>query len=162
MPDDLIKSISITPKHLDEYERSRIFKFRNSIYPEMEDIRILAKEFVMAVHDFAHGVIDMGNEKNVDDAEIDRVQQLFDLFGQVDADFPPRMVAEKLGDASGRPYAVEPSLFGPLSRTLQSMGTSTTACCPFESSPFRVNWIVMVSWLPRQIRPELRRNSKID
>lgn len=101
------KGVSITTTNISSFREGSIVEFKANTYPFTEDLANLARKYTVLVRGFARQMTNPSNEITLVADETDRVQQVFDEFGQQDPSLPPTMVAERLKDAQTRCCAVE-------------------------------------------------------
>lgn len=82
-------------------------RFKHGAYPTHEEICHLGNQYALRIIEFARDMVNWDNDNTLAADETDRVQQLFDEFGQQDPSLPPAMVAERLKDLKTRALMVE-------------------------------------------------------
>lgn len=102
-----IPSFSITATNVKEFNRSPMFKLRNDLYPKIGDLQFLASSYVLRVSSFASTMVNPDIKDLVEADEIDRIQQVFDEFRQLDPKFPPTLLAKRFGSLAWRGHAVQ-------------------------------------------------------
>lgn len=100
--DDVIYTLSMNgylmPRRPYEIEKFNfgnldLVEYNSSDYPSTESMYFRVKDYIAEVDLF--GTVFCEN-KIVDATEVDRIQQIFDEFGQTDPEFPPSLIVEFL------------------------------------------------------------------
>lgn len=90
------KGLSITATNVSKFQRYPIFELKWEDSIELDDFSDLAQNFVWSARSFAKDFIHFDDANAEVTVEIDRVQQIFDEFGQQDPHWPPSTLVERL------------------------------------------------------------------
>lgn len=102
-----VPSLSITATNISKFNRDPIVEHYREKYPSIDDLAQLARKYSGAVLDFTTNIIDWNNKSTVDADEINRVQQIFEEFGQRDPNLAPAVLAERLASLKWRRITLE-------------------------------------------------------
>lgn len=102
-----IPSLSITTTNIAEFNRNPIFEHYPEKYPVIHHLAQLARNYMRAVIQFPAHLVNRDNERIVDADEINRVQQVFEEFGQRDPNFAPDVLVERLANLNWRTMTME-------------------------------------------------------